>query len=403
MLRPEQRLGDLVVGLFASELRERRADVPAMLPHLVAGDAGECVPGEDAGTVGGTRPFPLRLGRQRRDDGRVVGRDTGRRCRRLGCCGGGLPGLHSRQRPRILAIELRGHPLKPHDVVTEPILGVELGVVEDSEGTRKATLLNDLQQLHVLLPRADRGDLQATGLAVGKHPVEVEHLKMGLHPRKQFAESPGMDMAVMLVVDNADIRDRSVAGTQRLNDLDLILRLAEPTAMVVEADGAANLFGGLGDWPDPRRFGCHASLLLVGIGRRAPAPAHPQARRHAVALEDAENQLRLVIELARKPPGDKLDPLRGNSPHLVVELRNMLRPVVVGVFDDPQPLHHRRPIGRRSGLVIEGDDAPGDEIVPAEELLGGHDLVRRRYCRADRRQHSQQPKSKERTDEADHS
>ena len=275
-------------------------------------------------------------------------------------------------------------------------------MVEDSEGPRKATLLNDLQQLHVLLPRADRGDLQATGLAVGKHPVEVEHLKMGLHPRKQFGESPGMDMAVMLVVDDADIRDRSVAGTQRLNDLDLILGLAEPTAMVVEADGAADFFGGLGDWPDPRRFGRHAGLLFVGIGRRAPAPTHPQARLHAVALEDAEDQLRLVIELPRKPPGNKLDPLRGNSPHLVVELRNMLRPVVVGVFDDPQPLHHRRPVGRGSGLVVEGDDAPGDEVVPAEELLGGHHLVRRHLGRKRRRQHSQQPKSQERTVEAEH-
>ena len=400
MLRPEQRLGDLVVGLFNPDLRQRRADVPAMLPHLVAGDAGECVPGEDAGTVGGTRPLSPGLGRQRRHDRGVVRWHTRRRP--LRCCGGSLPRLHARKRPGILAIELRGHPLKPHDVVTEPILGVELGVVEDSEGTRKATLLHDLQQLHVLLPRADRGDLQATGLAVGKHPVEVEHLKMGLHPRKHFAESPGMDMAVMLVVDNADIRDRSVAGTQRLNDLDLILRLAEPTAMVVEADSAGNLFGGLGDWPDPRRFGCHASLLLVGIGRRAPAPAHPQARRHAVALEDAENQLRLVIELARKPPGDKLDPLRGNSPHLVVELRNMLRPVVVGVFDDPQPLHHRRPIGRRSGLVIERHDAPGDEIVPAEELLGRHQLVGSRHGRRAHGQREENNEETKRSMNADH-
>ena len=282
MLRPEQRLGDLVVGLFASELRERRADVPAMLPHLVAGDAGKCVPGEDAGAVGGTRSLPLRLGRQRRHDGRVVQWHTRRRC--LRCSGGSLPRLHARKRPGILAVKFRGHPLEPDEVVTEPILGVELGVVEDSEGTRKATLLNDLQELHVLLPRADRGDLQATGLAVGKHSVEVEHLKIGLHPRKQLAESPGVDMAVMLVVDNADIRDRSLAGTQRLNDLDLILRLTEPTAVIVEADGAADLLGGLGDGADPRRFGRHAGLLLVGIGRRAPAPAHPQARRHAVAL-----------------------------------------------------------------------------------------------------------------------
>ena len=284
----------------------------------------------------------------------------------------------------------------------EPILGVELGVVEDSEGTRKATLLNDPQELQILLPRADRSDLQAAGLAVGEHPVEIEHLEMGLHPREQLAESPGMDMAMMLVVDDADIRDRGVTGTQRLNDLDLILRLAEPAAMVVEADGAANFLGRLSYGADPRGFRRDAGLLLVGIGRRAPAPAHPQARRHAVALEDAEDQLRLVIELARKPPGDKLDPLLRNCPHLVIELRNMLGPVVVGIFHDPQPLHHRRAIGRRSGLVVEGDDAPGDEIVPAEELFSGHKFVGPRHGRHAHGQREENDDETERSMNADH-
>ena len=84
VLRPEERLGDLLVGLFAPELRERRAHVPPMLSHLVTGDAGERMPGEDAGTIGCTRPRLLRLGSERRHDRRVVGRDTGGRCRRFG-------------------------------------------------------------------------------------------------------------------------------------------------------------------------------------------------------------------------------------------------------------------------------------------------------------------------------
>ena len=247
------------------------------------------MPGEDAGTIGCTRPRLLRLGSERRDDRRVVGRDTGGRCSRFGGCGGSLPGLHSGQCPRILAIELRGHPLEPHEVVTEPILGVELRVVEDSKRPLESTLLDDLEQLHVLLAGADRRDLQAAGLAVGEHPVEVEHLEIRLHPREELAETPDMDMAMMLVVDDADIRDRGVTGTQRFNDLDLILRLAEPAAVVVEADGAADFLGRLGYGADPRRFGRHAGLLLFGIRRRAPAPTHPQARLHAVALEDAED------------------------------------------------------------------------------------------------------------------
>ena len=402
MLRPEERFRNLLVGFFAPELREGRADVSPMLSHLVTGDAGERVPCEHAGTIGGTRSLSLRLGRKRRDDGRIVGHDTGRSRRRFGCCGGSLPGLHTGQCPRILAVELRGHPLEPHEVVTEPILGVELRVVEDSKRPLESTLLDNLEQLHVLLAGADRRDLQAAGLAVGKHPVEIEHLEIRLHPLEELAESPGMDMAMMLVVDDADIRDRGVTGTQRFNDLDLILRLAEPATVVVEADGAADLVGRLGYGADPRRFGCHAGFLLVVIGRRPPAPTHPQARLHAVALEDTEDQLRLVIELARKPPSDKLDPLLRNGPHLVVELRNMLGPVVVGVLDDSQPPHHRRAVGRRPGLVVEGDDAPGDEIVPSEELFSRHELVRRGRRRPSHGKRKENNKETGRTDDADH-
>ena len=360
------------------------------------------MPGEDAGTIGCTRPRLLRLGSERRHDRRVVRHDTGRSRRRLGGCGGSLPGLHSGQGPRIFAIELRGHPLEPHDVVTKPILGVELRVVEDSKRPLESTLLDNLEQLHILLAGADRRDLQAAGLAVGEHPVEIEHLEIRLHPLEELAESPGMDMAMMLVVDDADICDRGVTGAQRFNDLDLILRLAEPAAVVVEANGAADFLGRLGYGADPRRFGCNAGFLLICIGRRPPAPAHPQARLHAVALEDTEDQLRLVIELARKPPSDKLDPLLRNCPHLVVELRNMLGPVVVGVLDDSQPLHHRRAVGRRPGLVVEGDDAPGDEIVPPEELFSRHELVRRSRRRPSHGKRKENNQKTGQSDDADH-
>ena len=80
----------------------------------------------------------------------------------------------------------------------------------------------------------------------------------------------------------------------------------------------------------------------------------------------------------------------------------MLRPVVVGVFDDPQPLHHRRPVGRRTGLVVEGDDAPGDEIVASKELFSGHELVgqgSRRPSHGERKKNNQETGQ---TDDADH-
>ena len=94
-----------------------------------------------------------------------------------------------------------------------------------------------------------------------------------------------------------------------------------------------------------------------------------------MALEDAEDQPRLAVELIGKPPAHELDPLRCNRLHLVVELRDVLGPVVVGILDNPEALHHRRAVDRGSGLVVEGDDAPGDEIVPSEELFSGHKLI----------------------------
>ena len=80
----------------------------------------------------------------------------------------------------------------------------------------------------------------------------------------------------------------------------------------------------------------------------------------------------------------------------------MLGPVVVGIFHDSQPLHHRRAIGRGSGLVVEGDDAPGDEIVPSEELFSGHKLDGLRHGRRAHGQREENDEETARSMNADH-
>ena len=84
-------------------------------------------------------------------------------------------------------------------------------------------------------------------------------------------------MAVVQVVDDADVRD--ALRLQSLDDRDLVLRLAEPAAVVVERQRAADLGGLFGERPQLGR-GRRDPPLLLGAGRRGRrrGRAGPRAR-----------------------------------------------------------------------------------------------------------------------------
>ena len=87
---------------------------------------------------------------------------------------------------------------------------------------------------------------------------------MRQHLRQQLGEPIEVLVPVVQVIDEADIRQ-----LQLLDDRELILRLAEPAAVVVEGDRAADLGRFFGDRADAGRFGAiRCAPLLLGRLRR---------------------------------------------------------------------------------------------------------------------------------------
>ena len=87
-----------------------------------------------------------------------------------------------------------------------------------------------------------------------------------------------------------------------LDDRELILRLAEPAAVVVEGDRAADLGGLLGDRADAGRLGldpapARSASVLVG----SPPPVTQSCGLTLVPLEHVENAAGLVV---RASPGN---------------------------------------------------------------------------------------------------
>src|SRR5271156_1795937 len=100
-----------------------------------------------------------------------------------------------------------------------------------------------------------------------------------------------MLVAVMQVVDNSHIRH-----VQRLEDRELIFRLAEPAAVIVEPHLAADFLRRLCNWPNAVRFRRDAPTLLLDGSGRGAASHHPELRPDVVPLEHGENVPRFVIE-----------------------------------------------------------------------------------------------------------
>ena len=154
-----------------------------------------------------------------------------------------------------------------------------------------------------------------------------------------------------------------------LNDLDLVLRFAEPAAVIVEPDFAAQPRRSLGNWAQAHGFCFDALPLLRRILRRSPSAHYPQLRRDFVPLDHLENRARLLIQRARKPPRGKLNPMPLHRFHLGIECRDVLRTIIVGKALDSEPFQHFRAFFRAALLRVKRDDAPRHEVRLCEDIL----------------------------------
>ena len=77
----------------------------------------------------------------------------------------------------------------------------------------------------------------------------------------------------MKIVDDADVR--GAVTLQEFDDLDLVLRFAEPPAVIVESNLATQPRCSLGEWAQVGGFCLDALPLLRRIFRRRPSAHHP--------------------------------------------------------------------------------------------------------------------------------
>src|SRR6185436_21186245 len=102
-----------------------------------------------------------------------------------------------------------------------------------------------------------------------------------------------------LVINNAHVSDASSA--KQLDDLDLVLRLAEPAAMVVQSHRAADFRRCLGNRAGSFRLRFDSGSLLPRIRRRLPAAHDPKLCVQFMTLEHIKNESGFIIECGWEP------------------------------------------------------------------------------------------------------
>ena len=104
-------------------------------------------------------------------------------------------------------------------------------MIEDADGAAITRVGDCFDECFVKFALADGNDLFAQLVALFSHAVEVEAQEVGFHFFEHLGEAIDVFMAVMEVVNHADITH--AVFLQCFDDRNLILRLAEPAAMIV--------------------------------------------------------------------------------------------------------------------------------------------------------------------------
>ena len=186
---------------------------------------------------------------------------------------------------------------------------------------------------------------------------------MRQHLLEQFGEAVEVVVAVVLVVDDADVLELEV-----VDDGELVFGFAEPAAVVVERDRAAQLLGFLRNRANDLCGRFHLVLLFLAAGL---AHRDPELRLQLVLLHHGEQGLSIGTEVRREPDGREFDTGLLKFDHFAIEGGQVLGSPVVGVLLEAELLEHGDAFLGRTLLGIEGNDAPGDEVAAIEEFRIG--------------------------------
>jgi hypothetical protein len=181
---------------------------------------------------------------------------------------------------------------------------------------------------------------------------------MRLHRGERGGEAVHMVVAVVLVVNDADVRG-TVLDAEQFADGDHVFRLAAPAAVVVEAELAAGFPRAL-DGREQLRGGL---LDALGLRRaRRAGDGHPNLRAKIVLRELLEGLL------VRGPEGEVVQAALAVFQNLRLELGDVLLPPVVGDVLEAELRRHLRALGGTTLLGVERHDAPRDEVRAGEDV-----------------------------------
>src|SRR2546428_12909751 len=104
----------------------------------------------------------------------------------------------------------------------------------------------------------------------------------------------------MLVINEADVEAAMPAKV--FEDGEWVLGLADPAAVIVEANGAADFRGGLSNLRDALGLEVDAGLLRLRAGHWLTAARDPELRAQPVTFQHVEDEPGLVVQRSGKPP-----------------------------------------------------------------------------------------------------
>ena len=207
-----------------------------------------------------------------------------------------LPRPILRLHARLVVIKLRHQPGKAIQIVEQATFRVFVGVIENANRAAVAAGADLTQHLHILRADTERQDLPPLRIAADVHAIQVEAEQMRQHQRQHLVEPVQMTMAMMQVVNQANVLD--ALRLERFDNRDCVLWLAIPRAVIVERHLATQRSRRFADglqtfdlFRDARRL-IRCVLHLDGTA----IAIDPELRLHAVLLEQLQRLLRFVIQ-----------------------------------------------------------------------------------------------------------
>jgi len=134
------------------------------------------------------------------------------------------PSLRHGGRARGLAGDFLAEPGEAGEIVAEAAFGVFVGVIENANRAAPAAVADRGKERGVEFALREGDDFLAAFVAVGDGAVEVEREEVGLHQREQRGETRDVVVAVVEVVDEADVGE--AGGAEVLDKRQLVFRLA---------------------------------------------------------------------------------------------------------------------------------------------------------------------------------